>query len=76
MKVYKVTLMVIDYDELDDADEITSVIENARYANRCIYPNVVNIEERDIGEWSDDHPLNQTDECEDYFRALFRETDD
>jgi hypothetical protein len=36
MKVYKITLMVIDYDELDDVDEITSVIENARYANRCI----------------------------------------
>lgn len=73
MKAYRVTLMVVDRDELDDADEIVDVIENTRYPNRCIMPKVIKIEERDIGEWSDDHPLNQTATCVEYFKDMFRE---
>ena len=57
MKVYKVTLVVIDLDDVG-GDEIQSVLENTRYPNRCIAPKVLGVEERDIGEWSDDHPLN------------------
>jgi hypothetical protein len=71
MKVYKVTLMIVDHDGLDDVDEITAVIEQARYANRCIIPEVVDIEEKEIGEWSDDHPLNQTATCVGYFKEMF-----
>ena len=59
MQAHKVTLTIIDMDQLG-ADEIKSVIENTRYPNRCISPDVVGVETVEIGEWSDDHPLNNT----------------
>lgn len=60
MKAYVVTLTIIDFDELE-ADEVKDVIENTRYPNRCIDPEVVRVETADIGEWSDDHPLKSHD---------------
>lgn len=39
MKVHKVELFVIDFDNVG-ADEIHRLIESARYPNRCIMPNV------------------------------------
>ena len=57
MKVHSVTLTIIDIDDIG-ADEIKSVIENAHYPNRCISPDVVNIETADVGEWHYEHPLN------------------
>ncbi len=60
MKAYKVTLVIVDLDEVGE-DEIHSALENTRYPNRCISPTVLGIEGRDIGEWSDDHPLNLPD---------------
>lgn len=59
MKVHKVVLTIIDFDEIG-ADEVKSVIENVKYPNRCISPDVWNIETADIGEWDDSHPLNNT----------------
>lgn len=70
MKVHRVTLCVIDFDELG-ADGVASVIENTRYPNHCIYPEVRAIETRDIGEWSDGHPLNQRDTGAAEFTRLF-----
>ena len=57
MKVYKLEIMIIDHDNCG-AEEIKDVIENARYPNRCIMPEVMSIKHADIGEWSDEHPLN------------------
>ena len=58
MKAYILTIVVIDHDEIG-GDEIVKTIENARYPNRCIDPHVEATAEHDIGEWDDDHPLNQ-----------------
>ncbi len=58
MKAYLVKLFIVDHDELGAAD-IKSVLENARYPNHCIDPCVFEVQEADIGEWSDDHPLNR-----------------
>ena len=41
--------------------EIASELEHSNYANDCIDPQVMKITEVDIGEWSDEHPLNQID---------------
>jgi hypothetical protein len=70
MKVYKVTLCIVDHDEID-GDGIKDVIENVKYPNRCISPDVMKIESRDIGEWSDDHPLNKLDKFEAEYERLF-----
>lgn len=55
--VYKVELAIIDHDELGD-EEIKKVLEETKYPNYCIYPYVLNIEGRDIGEWDDKLPIN------------------
>lgn len=70
MKAYKVTLLIVDHDEVGK-DGIVENIENVRYPNRCISPNVMEIEEADIGEWSDDHLLNNGTTQEIEFERLF-----
>lgn len=60
MKVYKVTIYVIDHDGLG-AEGIKTEMENTNFANDCILPIVdPKIRVADIGEWRDDHPLNQS----------------
>ena len=70
MKAYKIEILVIDMDEIGE-DEIKSVIENARYPNRCISPEVKNIQSVDIGEWHDEHPLNLRSKVDAEFARLF-----
>ncbi len=70
MEVHRITLYVVDMDFMG-AEEVKSVLENTRYPNRCISPDVLDIETRDIGEWDDDHPLNKTATADDYYRKLF-----
>jgi hypothetical protein len=58
MKVYKVTLMHIDFDNMG-LERVKVGIENARMGNLVQPGTVMSIEEADIGEWDDEHPLNQ-----------------
>lgn len=71
MKAYKIELLIVDTDEV--GDEIPFHIENVRYPNDCINPQVISIQEADIGEWSDDHPLNKLDTMKSEFNKLFNE---
>lgn len=64
MKAYEITLRIIDFYGLGPA-EIKSVLENARYI-------VASLREADIGEWSDDHPLNKASTAEAEWRRLFQ----
>jgi hypothetical protein len=57
MQVHKMTVMVIDHDELG-AESASAELEAGRFGNRCISPDVMAIESREIGEWDDDNPLN------------------
>lgn len=68
-KIHKVTLLVVDHDGIG-ADEVVTVLENSRYPNHCMSPDVMAIETREV-EWSDDHPLNQRDTMEAAFDELF-----
>lgn len=69
MKVYKVELMILDYDNLGEKN-IIEVIENTHYPNNCITPIVHGVGSREI-EWDDDHPLNNAETHEKTFRDLF-----
>ena len=64
--------IIIDHDAVGKKG-IKDVIENAHYPNRCIDPRVMDIQERDIGEWSDDHPLNITATFHSVFNLLFKD---
>ena len=57
MEVHKITLIVIDHDEVG-ADGIKEMLESTKYPNHCMAPDVRLIETVDIGEWTDEHPLN------------------
>lgn len=70
MKAYKLVVTVIDFDGLD-SDGIKAAIESTRYPNDCIHPDVHSIEEADIGEWTDDHPLNNRTSAKAEYRRLF-----
>lgn len=59
MRVYRVELMVIDFDGLGEKG-IAEEIRYTRYPNDCIHPRVVSVAGRDIGEWDDGHPLNHS----------------
>ena len=67
---YKITLLIIDHDEVGE-DGIKEHIESVRYPNHCINPRVQSSEGVDLGEWDDDHPLNQLDTAEEEFARLF-----
>lgn len=69
MKVHKITLLIVDLDELG-AHEITWILENADYPNDCISPCVMETESREV-EWTDDHPLNRKDTMRQAFEELF-----
>jgi hypothetical protein len=70
MKAYKVELLIIDHDRLG-INGIIHELENVSYPNDCIYPSIMNIQERDIGEWSDEHPLNNRYTSEEEYSRLF-----
>ena len=60
MKVYKIELIVIDFDEAGE-EEIVNLLENADYPNHFISPKIKKVESRDVGKWYDNHPLNLTE---------------
>lgn len=70
MKAYKLEVCVIDMDGLGP-DGIKAELENTRFANDCINPQVMGIVEADIGEWHDGHPLNLIKEQKAEFERLF-----
>lgn len=71
MKAYKVEILIIDHDNLG-ADGVREALEETRYPNRCIMPKVQSIEGRDIGEWTDEHPLNRRSTAAAAYKELFR----
>lgn len=72
-KIHRVVLLIVDTDNLG-ADEVVEVLENARYPNHCIGPNVMAIQTREV-LWSDDHPLNHRDTQHKAFEELFDVSD-
>jgi len=70
MKAYKIELLVIDFDELGE-ELIRQEIENVRYPNDCLTPQVKKISCRDIGEWDDNHPLNKRTTADQTYKNIF-----
>lgn len=58
MKAYVLQVLVVDFNNLGP-EGIKDALEYTHYPNRCIHPSVGDVEEHDIGEWDDSHPLNK-----------------
>jgi hypothetical protein len=70
VKVYRMVCLFVDHDDVGP-DGARSLIENARLPNHISPPDVMSLEERDIGEWRDSHPLNFRDKRAAEFARLF-----
>ena len=66
MKSYKYTILIIDHEDIGKED-ISSCLKNAKYIN----PEIMHIQEADIGDWSDLHPFNHNETQKDEFNRLF-----
>ena len=66
MKAYKITLSVIDFEGIG-RDEIRWLLEDMRHLSL----EVMRIAEYDIGEWSDDHPLNIASTASAEYQRIF-----
>lgn len=56
MKAYRVQVVLVDHEGVGE-EEIASLPSNYRY----LCATVFKIEEKEIGNWTDDHPLNRHD---------------
>lgn len=65
MKAYKITVLVLDFENLGMKDAMLC-LSQSRVECQPMYG-----EERDIGEWSDDNPLNRHDKAEAEMNRLF-----
>jgi hypothetical protein len=68
-KVYKIILQVIDFGDYQSDEEIRYRIEDMK----DLYPTVITMESRDLGEWYDDHPLNKKETYLAEFERIFNE---
>lgn len=69
MKVYKLELMIIDPD-VQTLEDAKGVIEGQRFANHA-HVDVITCREAEIGEWSDDNPLNYPTTIKEEMNRLF-----
>lgn len=68
MKAIKLTVLVLDFEDYGE-ENAKDNIESMKY----LMASVVDSESVDIGEWDDDHPLNNSDTSEAEFNRLFNE---
>ena len=69
VKVYKIELLIVDHDNVG-AEDIRTLIEDARYPNHCLSPQVKKMTESEI-DWHDEHPLNMRDTANEEYKRIF-----
>ena len=70
MEAIRLEVLVVDHDRLG-ANGVVDVLENQKYPNHCLNPHVMAVEAADLGEWTDEHPLNQRNGKDAEYRRLF-----
>ena len=53
MTAYKIEMIIVDFNGYGP-EEVKLNVEQMRFYN----PDILDIQEADIGEWDDNHPLN------------------
>jgi hypothetical protein len=70
VNAYLLKILIVDHDEVGEED-IKTLVEDVKYPNRCLSPTVLSIVGKDVGEFDDDHPLNDTRTIPDEVKRLF-----
>lgn len=68
MKAYRFEICVLDFENYGP-EEYKVIIEQAKHLSGT----VMSLDEIDIGEWDDDHPLNNSKTARSYFEQTFQE---
>lgn len=70
VNVYRLEVLIVDFDEV--GDRIAAILEDTKYPNHCLSPEVISVESVSY-DWTDDSPLNMVDEAIKIpeFRRLF-----
>lgn len=71
MKAYKAEVLVIAFEGEDEA-----AVRHHLGTMRYMHADVKSVEVAEIGDWSDDHPLNQYDTQEAEYRRLFSSSEE
>lgn len=72
MKAYELKVLFIDHDGELDESSVASLIENNKY-HSVIAPEVMSVRSKEIGPWTDDHPLNFTNLKKAEYERLFKD---
>lgn len=70
MKAYKIELLYIDHENIGK-ESLIQEINNKEISGYC--PFVMDITSKDIGEWSDNHPLNSLVSIYNEYLRLFEQ---
>lgn len=71
-KLYKIQAYIVDYnDEFCNPSYLKNCL--ICYTQKHLDLNHIKIDEADIGEWDDDHPLNHIDCPKEEFEKYFKE---
>ena len=71
MKAYKIEILVIDHENIGE-ENIIDTLNNVRYINA----HVKSVKSADIGDWDDDHPLNNRKTADKEYERLFQSQGD
>lgn len=65
-KAYKIELFILDVEGIRE-ENVIYFLENVKY----LYPKVMSVQSRELGEWYDDHPINKKDTYKQTYDELF-----
>ena len=66
MKAYKMELLVLDFQDSEE-DDVKYLIESNKY----LTINILSTKSKQIDDWDDDNPLNNTDTQKDEIDRIF-----
>ena len=69
MKIHKIEILIVDFDDVGK-DGIVDLLENSKYPNHCISPQVKKVITKEI-DWFDEHPLNLRATADEEYSRLF-----
>ena len=68
MKAHKIEIVVLNQDEMSEEDIKLELEQGSRY----LFTSVMSVKTIDITDWTDDHPLNQTNKSKAEVDEIFK----
>lgn len=69
MKAIKVELIFINHENIREEEDVRHELKNVKY----LYPTILSLKSKEIGEWHDDHPLNKKETFSKTAKEIFNQ---